>query len=134
MCTTAVSASDRRFMRRAIVLARTVAVPCGPTKSASGCTVVESGHIVAEDFTRMMEGHMLSGRPRKSWSLAGTGRSHVCDLGAVFDHRPYGSCCDRIVNSRGIRRVVIGCEIPIRRMRGARFGCCASMASRWLWC
>ena len=129
MCTTTVSASDRRFMRRAIVLARTVAEHVVRPNPRVGALIVESGHIVAEGFHAYDGGPHAERVARKSWSLAGTGRSHVCDPKTCSTIGHAGSCWTA---SSTARKFVRGraAEIPIGAC-GARFGCCASMASRW---
>ena len=122
MCTTTVSASDRRFMRRAIVLARTVAEHVVRPNPRVGALIVESGHIVAEGF------HAYDGGPHaERVALANLGRLPAPGAVMYVTLEPCstigrtGSCCDRIVNSQGIRRVVIGCRDPNPAHAGRAF-------------
>ena len=110
---TTVSASDRAFMRRAIALAQTVSEDAVAPNPRVGAIIVESGTVVAEGF------HPFDGGPHaERVALESLGRSPLPEAEMFVTLEPCstagrtGSCCERILQSGGIRRVVIGCLDP----------------------
>lgn len=100
-------------MCRAVELAATISEQAVTPNPRVGAIIVESGIIVAEGF------HAYDGGPHaERVALENLGRPPA--LGAVLyvTMEPCsttgrtGSCCERIINSQGIRRVVIGCIDP----------------------
>ncbi len=112
-CPTAVSERDRRFMRRAIALASMVSEDAVSPNPRVGALIVESGEVVAEGF------HSYDGGPHaERVALENLGRLPKPGAEMFVTLEPCsttgrtGSCCERIINSRGIGRVVIGCLDP----------------------
>ncbi|MEM8868551.1 MAG: bifunctional diaminohydroxyphosphoribosylaminopyrimidine deaminase/5-amino-6-(5-phosphoribosylamino)uracil reductase RibD [Verrucomicrobiota bacterium] len=113
MCSKIVSESDRRFMRRAIELALSVSEDDVSPNPRVGAIIVEAGEIVAEGF------HAYDGGPHaERVALEQLGRFPADDAAMFVTLEPCstagrtGSCCERIIQSRGIRRVIIGCLDP----------------------
>jgi len=100
-------------MGRAIELARSVPEDAVSPNPRVGALIVESGEIVAEGF------HAFDGGPHaERVALENLGRPPADEAEMFVTLEPCstagrtGSCCERIINSRGIRRVVIGCLDP----------------------
>ncbi len=100
-------------MRRAIELASTVTEDDVSPNPRVGAVIVECSRIVAEGF------HPYDGGPHaERMALENLGRLPMAGAEMFVTLEPCstagrtGSCCERIVNSRGIRRVVIGCLDP----------------------
>lgn len=113
MCSKTVSESDRRFMRRAIELASQVSEDAVFPNPRVGAVIVESGKIVAEGF------HAYDGGPHAERvalenlkRLPKMGAEMFVTLEPCSTAGRTGSCCERIIKSQGIRRVVIGCLDP----------------------
>jgi len=107
------SSDDRRFMLRAIELASKVSEKAVNPNPRVGALIVEDGVIVAEGY------HACDGGPHaervaleKLARAPEPGAQMYVTLEPCSTAGRTGSCCERIVNSRGIRRVVIGCLDP----------------------
>lgn len=113
MYSTSTSERDYCLMQRAIELASTI-----PEKSVSpnprvGAVIVENVEIVSEGF------HAYDGGPHaERIALENLGRLPKYGAEMFVTLEPCstagrtGSCCERIIKSHGIRRVVIGCLDP----------------------
>lgn len=100
-------------MRRAIALAKTVSEDAVAPNPRVGAIIVESGTVVAGGY------HPFDGDPHaERVALESLGRSPLPKAEMFVTLEPCstagrtGSCCERIINSRGIRRVIIGCLDP----------------------
>lgn len=107
------SESDRHFMLRAISLACSVSEEMVSPNPRVGAVIVESGDIVAQGF------HPHDGGPHaERVALENLGRPPEPGAEIFVTLEPCstagrtGSCCERIIHSRGISRVVIGCLDP----------------------
>ncbi|MEO0508474.1 MAG: bifunctional diaminohydroxyphosphoribosylaminopyrimidine deaminase/5-amino-6-(5-phosphoribosylamino)uracil reductase RibD [Verrucomicrobiota bacterium] len=123
MCSTIVSENDRRYMRRAIELASTVSEDAVHPNPRVGAVIVESGEIVAEGY------HPYDGGPHaERVALEKLGRQPKQGAEMFVTLEPCstagrtGSCCERIINSHGIARVVIGCLDPNPAHAGRALG------------
>ncbi|MFQ3226014.1 MAG: diaminohydroxyphosphoribosylaminopyrimidine deaminase [Lentimonas sp.] len=140
MCSTPVSESDRRFMCRAIELACTVSEEAVSPNPRVGAVIVEFGEIVAEGF------HSHDGGPHaERVALESLGRlpKHGAQMFVTLEpcstSGRTGSCCERIIKSQGIRRVLIGCLDPnpahagraldVLRSRGIEVVCAVERAA-----
>lgn len=100
-------------MLRAVELASQVSEDAVNPNPRVGAVIVESGKIVAEGF------HAYDGGPHaERVALENLGRlpKHGAEMFVTLEpcstKGRTGSCCERIINSQGIRRVVIGCLDP----------------------
>lgn len=105
--------SDRGFMRRALELASSVPEEIVSPNPRVGAVIVEFGVVVAEGF------HSYDGGPHaERVALESLGRLPKYGAEMFVTMEPCstagrtGSCCERIINSSGIRRLVIGCLDP----------------------
>lgn len=107
------SQTDRLFMLRAIELAQTVTEATVSPNPRVGALIVEAGVIVAEGY------HAQDGGPHaERVALEQLGRRPVTGATMYVTLEPCstagrtGSCCQRILDSGGIQRVVVGCLDP----------------------
>ena len=105
--------NDLRFMRRAIALAASVGEETVFPNPRVGALIVECGVIVSEGF------HPYDGGPHaERVALEQLARAPIdgaemyVTMEPCSTHGRTGACCERIIQSRGIRRVVIGCIDP----------------------
>ena len=105
--------ADLRFMQRAIELAQTVTELEVAPNPRVGALIVEAGVIVAEGY------HAEDGGPHaERVALAQLGRPPLPGATMYVTLEPCstpgrtGSCCQRILDSGGIHRVVVGCLDP----------------------
>jgi len=108
-----VSPRDRRFMRQALALASMVSEATVAPNPRVGALIVEAEKIVAEGF------HPYDGGPHaERVALESLGRLPAAGAEMFVTLEPCstagrtGSCCERIITSQGIARVVIGCLDP----------------------
>ena len=113
MSSTTGSEIDRRFMQRAIELARMVTEDAVYPNPRVGALIVESGKIVSEGF------HPFDGGPHaERVALEQLGRMPKPGAEMYVTMEPCsttgrtGSCSERIIESEGMCRVVIGCLDP----------------------
>lgn len=104
---------DDFFMRRAIELAQAVEATAVFPNPRVGALIVEAGVIVADGF------HAYDGGPHaERLALEQLGRNPQPGATMYVTLEPCsttgrtGSCCQRILDSEGIQRVVIGCLDP----------------------
>ena len=107
------SARDRYWMQRAIQLATRADPSTVSPNPRVRALILERGHIVAEGF------HAYDGGPHaerialeKLGRLPRIGAELFVTLEPCSTAGRTGSCCQRIIDSCGIRRVVVGCLDP----------------------
>ena len=131
---TTVSEIDRRFMQRAIELACLVPENAVYPNPRVGAVIVESGEIVAEGFHRFDGGpHAERDALEQLGRLPKHGAEMVVTMEPCSTTGRTGSCCERIIGSVGIRRVVIGCLDPNTAHAGRAIDILGSQGIETIW-